>query len=182
MKALVVYESYFGNTRDVAEAIADGLRSRAGVSVGVDVTLVEVDAAPLSGDGYDLLVVGGPIHLWHMTTSQTRDSARKQATDAGVAPVSTGIGVREWLRTVAPAVDSQSAAAFDTAIKTKWFPVGSAAKAEAAALTHAGYHLMADPEHFFVEETKGPLAGELDRAKAWGASLASALMVPLATS
>ncbi len=171
MKVLVVYESIFGNTRDIAQAIAQGLGSLA----DTEVELTEVGSAPASADGFDLVVVGGPVHAWHMTSPSTRPGARDQAREAGLGPVSTGIGVREWLHAMAPAVASQSAAAFDTAVTSRWFPVGSAAKGEAALLEHSGYRLVAEPEHFRVEGTDGPLIpGELERAREWGAALATA--------
>ena len=53
MRALVVFESMFGNTQTIAQAVADGL------SQTVDVDVVEVDDAPTRFEGFDLLVVGG---------------------------------------------------------------------------------------------------------------------------
>lgn len=173
MKALVVYESIFGNTRAIAEAIGAGLRSAAGATVEV----VEVGGAP-SGDGYDLVVVGGPIHAWGMSSRMTRTGAADEARASHVEPVSTGIGVREWLERLAPVTGEHAAAAFDTRMDSRWFPVGSAAKGEARALAGAGYHVVAAPEHFVVEGKQGPLLpGELDRARAWGATLAGTVGV-----
>ncbi len=170
MNTLVVYESIFGNTRAIAEAIGEGLRSAAGARVEV----VEVGSAP-PGDAYDLVVVGGPIHAWGMSSPMTRAGAVDEARRASKEPVSTGIGVREWLAKLAPVSADHHAAAFDTRMDTRWFPVGSAAKGEARALASAGYHLLAPPEHFLVEDKEGPLvAGELERARAWGARLAEA--------
>ena len=55
MRALVVYESMYGNTRDVAKAVADGLATR------MPVQLTEVGTAPtVLGDDIGLLVVGAP--------------------------------------------------------------------------------------------------------------------------
>jgi len=54
MRALVVYESMYGNTHVVASNIADGLRA------DYEVTLVPVaEATPALVAGADLLVVGG---------------------------------------------------------------------------------------------------------------------------
>lgn len=59
-KALVVYDSVYGNTEKVARALAKGLED-----AGVDVECVRVDAAKFDEFGaYDLLVVGGPVHAW----------------------------------------------------------------------------------------------------------------------
>ena len=91
--------------------------------------------------------------------------------------MSKGIGVREWLGRLVPTGTPRLAAAFDTAIKTRWFPVGSAAKKEAAALTKAGYQIIAAPEHFLVEKSEGPvIAGELQRARAWGSRVAGTVV------
>jgi flavodoxin len=61
MRATVVYESLLGRTREVAEAVAEGLRAAAPGAV-VDCRPV-VDAGPDLGQ-VDLLVVGGPTHFW----------------------------------------------------------------------------------------------------------------------
>jgi flavodoxin len=92
MRALVVYESMFGNTRDIAVAIA------AGIAAGMPVETIEVAAAPTSiPDDVDLLVVGGPTHAHGMTKPESRaDSARR----AGDRLVSRGDGIREWLQAV----------------------------------------------------------------------------------
>jgi flavodoxin len=59
-KALVVYDSVYGNTEKVARALAKGLEDG-----GVDVDFMRVDATKFDElSGYDLLVVGGPVHSW----------------------------------------------------------------------------------------------------------------------
>jgi hypothetical protein len=167
-QALVVYESIFGNTRAIAEAIGRGLGDR------YEVRVLEVSQAPAAPDGIDLIVVGGPIHAWGMTRESTRHDARKQALAHGVQPPSTGIGVREWLAHLPMRSDEMAAAAFDTAVKMRWFPVGSAGKGEAARLREHGYRVLVPPEHFFVADTDGPLVdGEVDRAAQWAAALAA---------
>lgn len=164
--AWVVYESIFGNTRTVAEAVAEGLADR------YEVALFEVSAAPAAPAGVALLVVGGPIHAFGMTREATRADARRQAGEKHVAPVSTGIGVREWLDAL-PAPDGPvAAAAFDTAGRIAGFTAGSAARGEAKRLTRHGYDLIAPPEHFYVQAVDGPLVdGERDRAVTWARSL-----------
>lgn len=167
-QALVVYESIFGNTRAIAEAIGRGLGDR------YEVRVLEVSQAPAAPDGIDLIVVGGPIHAWGMTRESTRHDARNQALAHGIQPPSTGIGVREWLAQLPMRSDDMAAAAFDTAVKMRWFPVGSAGKGEAARLREHGYRVLVPPEHFFVADTDGPLVdGEVDRAVQWAAALAA---------
>jgi flavodoxin len=59
-KALVVYDSVYGNTEKVARALAKGLGDG-----GVDVDCLRVDAVKFDElSGYDLLVVGSPVHAW----------------------------------------------------------------------------------------------------------------------
>ena len=83
-QALVVYESMFGNTEQVAEAIGEGLRSK------VEAEVVRVDRAPeVLPDSLDLLVVGGPTHAFSMSRPGTRESASAQGTV--VMPSQVGI-------------------------------------------------------------------------------------------
>ena len=73
MQVLVVYESMFGSTRQIAEAIALGLSTRAEVSV------VKAAEATTSLQDYDLIVVGGPTHAWSMSWPSTRRSTPLRA-------------------------------------------------------------------------------------------------------
>lgn len=168
MKALVVFESMFGTTREIAEAIAAGLRSK------LDAEIVEVGAAGAPRADIDLLVVGGPTHAFSMSRETTRASAREQAKGFGVTPVSQGIGVRDWLVGLASGI-GRLAASFDTSAKApRWVPTGSAAKAIGKALSGKGYRLVAAPEQFRIEGGNPKLMpGELERAEAWGVSLAA---------
>src|SRR5215471_16070638 len=70
MRALVVYESMYGNTHLVADAIADGLRTNGEVTV---VPVKELSAELL--DRTDLLVAGSPTHVHGMTHPKTREAA-----------------------------------------------------------------------------------------------------------
>jgi hypothetical protein len=167
MRALVVYESMFGNTQLIAEAVADGLSS------SVDVEMVEVGVAPRAVDGVDLLVVGGPTHALGMTRPKTRDDARRQGEQGGHGIVSKGDGVREWLEELHPA-GRVAVASFDTRTNKPRVP-GSAARKAAKRLRRHGFRPVARPESFWVTGTFGPLAeGEVARARRWGAQLAAA--------
>jgi flavodoxin len=67
MHAIVVYESMFGNTQRVAEAVA------AGIAAHMTVELIEVGAAPTQiGEDVGLLVVGGPTHAFGLSRQSTR--------------------------------------------------------------------------------------------------------------
>ncbi len=158
---LVVYESMFGNTKTIAEAVADGLSAYAAVE------LVEVGAAPATLPvGVDALVVGGPTHAFGMSRASTREDAARQAQGT---VVSSGIGIREWLESLAPG--DVTAAAFDTRIKWPRVP-GSAAHGAERHLRHRGFRILAKAETFWVQGSPGPLyGGEADRARRWGEKL-----------
>src|SRR5260221_7752857 len=83
MRAIVVYESLFGRTREVAEAVAEGLRAAA-PGAAVDCRPV-VDAGPAVGQ-VDLLVVGGPTHFLGMSSQRSRRLVRQYRERAGGHP------------------------------------------------------------------------------------------------
>jgi hypothetical protein len=175
MRALVVYESMFGNTREIAGAVADGLRARLAVD------LVEVGAAPaVLPDDVALLVVGGPTHAHGMSKPESRaDSAKR----AGDRLVSRGIGVREWLESLHGGSSRVAAAAFDTRIKGPELLWGSASKGAAKRLKALGFRVIAGPESFLVEGPTGPVFdrlvdGEVERARRWGERLGAGFAVP----
>jgi hypothetical protein len=162
MRAKVIYESMFGNTRDIAEAIGEGLSASSAVEV------VEVGSADRDlGPSVHLLVIGGPTHAFGLSRTKTREDAARQL---GSTPVSRDIGIREWLDNARRAFPGTSAAAFDTKIDK---PVpGSAAHGAEKRLRKLGFHIAGDAQHFHVTDVSGPLVpGELDRARAWGARL-----------
>jgi hypothetical protein len=164
-QALVVYESMFGNTEQVAEAIGEGLRSK------VEVEVVRVDRAPdVLPDSVELLVVGGPTHAFSMSRPSTRDGASAQ----GTVVMPSQVGIREWLDRLRPHDGTAVFATFDTRVtKVRRLP-GSAAKAAAKVLRRRRLGVVAESVSFFVEDSTGPLSeGELDRARAWGVSLAA---------
>ncbi|GAA3446419.1 flavodoxin family protein [Planomonospora venezuelensis] len=166
MRALVVFESMFGNTQTIAEAIAEGLSTR------MDVDLVEVGEAPKAvPEGVDLLVVGGPTHAFGMSRPATRQSAAQQA-PRGL--VSRGGGLREWLTTLTGGAQDVAAAAFDTRIDNRWIP-GSARRGAEKLLHRRGFAILTGSQSFYVSDTPGPLLdGEGERARLWGVSLAAA--------
>jgi hypothetical protein len=163
MRALVVYESMFGNTEQVARAIATGLAKH------MDVEIVDVADAPSEIVGLvDLIVVGGPTHAFSMTRPKTREDAVRQGATTGSADV----GIREWLQHVPKGPHSELVATFDTRVdKVRHLP-GSAAKGAAKAARKLGYAAAAKAESFYVGDVNGPiLDGELDRAQRWGERL-----------
>ena len=173
MKAVVAYESMYGNTRQVAEAIAQGLEPLG------DVQVISVhEGVEGAAEDADLIVVGGPTHMHGMSTSMSRKAAAQAAEeDEDVeleSHVADGPGLREWL--AGRRGEGKRGAAFDTRIEKSAVLTGAASRGIAKRLRRRGFEVVGDPESFFVEDSEGPLAeGELDRAKAWGASLAENL-------
>jgi hypothetical protein len=168
-RALVIYESMYGNTEQIGKAIGDGLAEVMPVDV------VEVGSAPteLSSD-VGLIVVGGPTHALGMSRPATREDAAKQAQSP---LVSAGIGVREWLSSLKPGDDYETplAAAYDTHLDHPMVVrrLGSAGGSIARQLEQLGFTLATEPQHFWVSGTQGPLQeGELERGHDWGRALA----------
>jgi len=157
MRAVVAYESWFGNTGALAEAVADELRAEH------DVTLVPVDGPPPSLDGVDLVVVGAPTHVHGLSSKHSRRAALEQKGEER----EPGGGARGWLAKLPPG-EGRRAAAFDTRIDKPVILVGSAGRTLARRLSRKGFELVAPAESFFVRDSDGPLEdGELERARAW---------------
>lgn len=171
MRALVVYESLWGNTEKVARAIA------AELSTAMQVDVRDVDSAPDSIGGYDLLVVGGPTHAFSMT----RESTRRNAVNQNGAPFAPKRGIREWLNVLAPTEINVKAVAFDTRANAPRLP-GSAAKAAKQELRSLGFDIPLKQKSFRVHGYEGPLVdGELEKAAQWGREISNALSGQLAS-
>lgn len=162
MKALVVYESMWGNTEQIARAVGRGLEH--GGSVEVRDVAGEV---PSDAQDVDLLVVGGPTHAFSMSRASTRADAVTKGAPSG----HEARGIREWLDGL-PEGDV-AVATFDTRVgKVRHLPGSAARKAAKEVRRHRVGHVL-DTESFFVADLQGPLLdGELDRAVAWGGQLA----------
>ncbi len=138
MKGLVVYDSKFGNTEKVAQAIAAALGPDSFPVLKVDAVTAE-DLQDL-----DLIVVGSPVHGW-------RPSQPMQAFLNGLQP---------------KALSGVKAAAFDTRLGSRL--AGAAADNIEKALRKQGCTIVAPSAGFIVLNSEGPLAdGELDKAVAW---------------
>lgn len=187
MRALVVYESMYGNTHTVAVNIA------AGLSAKHDVTLVPVTrATPELVAAADLLVVGGPTHMHGMSSPSSRrlaaDTARKEGSELTMDPDADGPGVRGWLN----GLGSQGmpgrlgrldrlgsghdtlAVAFDTRFDGVPLLTGRASRGISRLLARHGYRLFAASESFVVSKQTTLLDGEAARARSWGAMIGAA--------
>ena len=146
MKALVVYDSVYGNTEKIARAIAGALTPSAEVKV-----LRAGEASPTDLKSLDLLIVGSPTQGGRPTKA-----------------------IQDFLNKLPePAVKGINVAAFDTRLSTRWVGIfGYAVGKIADNLKGKGGILVASPEGFFVKGTKGPLKeGELERAAGWAKGL-----------
>ena len=142
MRALIVYDSVYGNTEKIAKAIAEAITPSNEVKV-----LRVGDANPSELASVNLLIVGSPTHAGR--------------------PVSA---VQDFLKKIPElSLKGISVAAFDTRISKKIVGVfGYAAGRIAGNLKKKGGTLVASPVGFFVTASKGPLKeGELERAAGW---------------
>jgi len=171
MRAVVVYESMFGNTHAVAEHIAEGIQTLA------ETTVVPVhDAIPELIAAADLIVVGGPTHAHGMSNKLSRDGAADMAAKdeaLDLDPDAMGPGLRDWFDDLAEAGERQ-AAAFDTRVHATTLLTGQASKGIAKRLRKHGFEVVVEVESFFVDKSNHLEEGEADRATAWGRTVAEA--------
>jgi Flavodoxin domain len=170
MKALVAYESMYGNTHAVATAIAKGL------TPSYDVLTVCADEATRDQVARaDLLVVGGPTHVHGMSRRATRkaavEAAHKPNSGLHLDPHATGVGLRELFASL-PRTGTK-AAAFDTRLHGPAFLTGRASKRIARLLRTHGFSVVTRPESFVVTKANTLETGEEQRAFDWGKRLAA---------
>jgi menaquinone-dependent protoporphyrinogen IX oxidase len=173
MRAVIVYESMFGNTHAIADAVRKGLEP-----------MLEVVVAPLAEAGRkqlgdaDLLVVGGPAHFHGMSRAFTRRwaaaTAQKPTNDLVLDRDADGPGVREWL--VSLGHGRTKVAAFDTRFNGPAVLRGRASKTVSRTLRKHGFEVIAKPESFFVTLRNHLESGEEARAHEWGKRLAASVV------
>lgn len=174
MHVVIAYESVYGNTHEIAEAIGEGVRDA--------VPQARVSCVPVGDAGTDmirsadLLVVGGPTHMHGMSTALSRrmgiSAEQKKIPEQRheIDPAAGGPGVRDWLRGLRTGSGALRAATFDTRADSRM--AGGAAPSIARALRRHGYDIVTEPQGFFIVDSEGPLReGERDRARSWGAAL-----------
>jgi flavodoxin len=157
VNAMVVYDSMYGNTGKVAEAIASALGSPE------DVQLRKVDEARAEQlAGVTLLIVGSPTQKFSPTGATTR--LLKSIPNNGLQ----GVKVAAFdTRFTESEIGSNRILAFFVSI------FGYAAEPIAERLKKKGGDLVVPPEGFYVGGTEGPLLeGELERATAWAQEIA----------
>jgi len=164
MKAVVVYESLWGNTKAVAQAVADG--------IGPGTSCLTTDeAGPQTVADADLVVAGAPVLAFSLGDDKIRAAIARDEAHAPTPPDLSHPSMRSWLERL-PAGSGRSAA-FETRIW--WSPRGAAGDIE-NRFTRAGYRPIAQAKKFVVTDKYGPLReGELERARQWGHELATAV-------
>jgi hypothetical protein len=161
VKAVVVYESLWGNTAAIANAVAEGIGGGARA-----LTADEADSSALAGA--DLLAAGAPLLGFKLPTEAMRDGIRTNPGRPPAPPDLSHPSLRSWLETLPRG--SCRYAAFETRLRLS---PGSATGEIAEAFERAGYRPATDAKRFIVKGKFGPLKdGELEKARAWGAELA----------
>jgi flavodoxin len=154
MHSLVIYATTSGNTRLVAESMAEALSARG----PVDIHAVDDLAGHLQEA--DLVLLGGPTEGHAMTRSMARMLDRLPAA--------------AW--------QGRTVAAFDTRLRWPRFLSGSAAVDIAARVSSAGARVIAEPESFMVSMQPRLEPGEVERAATWALQVAdAAIAVPVGT-
>lgn len=164
MKAVVVYESLWGNTAAIARAIAEG--------IGPDAEALTTDEAlPAVVATADLVVAGSPVLGFNLPSDSIRKSIAKGEADAPTPPDLSHPSMRSWLDLLP--LGPGRCAAFETRIW--WSPRGATGAIE-DRMEQAGYLPIAKAHKFVVKGKYGPLRdGELERARQWGRTLAQAM-------
>jgi flavodoxin I len=160
MKAMVVYDSMYGNTEKVAEAIGKALGPQE------DVEIVQVgEVKPEQLAGATLLVVGSPTQRFSPTGAITqflKGIPKNGLEGIKVAAFDTRFTVSE--------IEKIGILAFFVRI------FGYAAKPIADRLGQKGGELAVPPEGFYVGGTEGPLLeGELERAADWAKEIVKSI-------
>jgi flavodoxin len=149
-QTLVVYDSNFGNTRHVAEVIAEKINCRS----------VSVNAIQLSDlNEKRLLILGSPT-LGGQPTAPLQTFIKKipAAALSGLEVTAFDTRLEETSQNLA--------------LRLLMKTIGYAAPKLISGLSSRGAHIAASPIGFIVTGKQGPLlAGELDRAAAWASGL-----------
>lgn len=151
MRVLVIYDSVYGNTKSIAEAIFKGF--------GIPESGAVLNVKEASSERGDIIIVGSPTHGGRPTEGIQKylDSLNESSIngayfacfDTRFAEEDQNIGLRILMRAI-----------------------GYAAEKMSKALIRKGAHIVATPEAFIVTGREGPLRdGEVQRAYEWGKSI-----------
>jgi flavodoxin len=160
MKIIVVYDSVFGNTGQIAQAIGGALGS------GNEVEVCNVSQFSRENlKGTELLIVGSPTRGFRPTEAISnfiKNLSPRGLTGIMVAAFDTRISLEELKSSIARFIVKKG---------------GYAANPIAKKLVAMGGILMLPPEGFLVTNEKGPLkVGETERAAGWARELLKATL------
>jgi|SRR5688572_22640809 flavodoxin I len=158
MRAVVLFDSTYGNTEQIARAIGGALEDCRVLAVS--------QAAAREASEAELLIVGCPTQGGRPTKP--------------IAKMLGGLGTRVLAGTFVAAFDTRFAAAEQSlGLRLLMRVIGYAAPKIAAQLEKRGGRLATPPEGFIVVGKEGPLRpGELERAHAWAKRLVEKVAVP----
>lgn len=160
MRAMVVYDSVYGNTERVAHAVGEAVARGLGPSEEIETHRV-TDVDPRRLGDLDILIVGAPTHAFRPSRA-TREFLKR-------IPAGGLAGVRVAAFDTRISADDMDVPIFPFLVKL----FGYAAKPIADGLKRKGGDLALPPEGFYVEDAEGPLGeGELERAAAWASGMA----------
>jgi flavodoxin len=153
VKALIIYDSVFGNTEKIARAIGGALGSADEIAL---MRAGEVRSNPFAG--LDLLIVGSP----------TRGFQPTEATKNLLGSLPSITGVRTAAFDTRMAFTGIQKFAMNVFAKPFGYSEGYASTPIAQSLNEKGGISVVPPEGFFVKASEGPLKeGELERAAEW---------------
>lgn len=155
MKALIVYDSFFGNTERIAKAIANSIKSRYEVNV-IHISQFNIESLK----GIDLLIVGSPTRVFEPTKNIARTLRKlnsKEFSGLTTAVFDTRMDIEKTDIKILKFLEKRRGYALDTMIKI---------------LRKRGFNIHHKPEGFIVENSEGPLRpGELEKAEVWASKL-----------
>jgi flavodoxin len=150
-KAMVVFESKYGNTKFVAEEIARGMKK----VPGIEVILSEVERADVNQlAAFDAVLVGGPNHMGKPVSN--------------IKKFIEGLGRAKLEGKLVAVFDTYMGASFEKATK----------KMEEQMVQEApGMKLISPSLSIRVEGTKGPIAdSDIPKAEEFGMRIATLVM------
>ena len=147
-KAIVIYDSVFGNTEKIARALVEGLKEQ-----GVKVDCSKVDEVNINRLGeYDLLAIGGPTHMHGVSKPMKAFLKKLKEVD----------------------LRGKKTFAFDTKVEKWW--AGSAGKGIEKGLKSLRMSIVKSHSSAIVKGREGPLEeGAEERFKQIGAEIAKSI-------
>jgi len=128
-RAIVIYDTKFGNTEKIARALARGMEKQ-----GVKVDCVKADEVDVDKlVEYDFLAIGGPTHAFGVSKPMKAFLEKLRSVD----------------------IKGKKAFAFDTKLKSWW--AGSAGKGIEKTLKGLGISIVKPHSSAIVKATEGPL-------------------------